>query len=289
MEEVIPNLSRRINPHDLQINRSNLQCRVFWARIVSSESESLLTQYTKHTFYELQYALEGYIAMTLGDNQSLYIAESNFAVIPPDTYHQVVGSDSHGARFIMAFALESTDDPLRRALRCLEQPLPYPASTAMQHLLLLLLEKDAVSATLRHVSLTALLEAFLMELLETATVHNKRNTPVLPTPRRRVDAILSEIRKQRGIGMHVSELAAKFHLSERHLCRLFLSELGKSPKEAINDEKRKAIEEYITRTDLSLYEIAELCGFCDEYAMNKFFKRYSKTTLSEFSRIAKRK
>jgi len=40
-------------------------------------------------------------------------------------------------------------------------------------------------------------------------------------------------------------------------------------------------------TSLSLGEIAELCGFSDSYAMNKFFKRYNKVTPTVFRKPAK--
>ena len=75
--------SNNINTFDLEINNGVLRCRVFWARIISSENESLFTTKTKHTFYEIQYALEGRIGMLIGGGERVTFDESDFIVIPP--------------------------------------------------------------------------------------------------------------------------------------------------------------------------------------------------------------
>ena len=55
--------SQSIGKYDIIVENDFMKCRIYWARIVGSETESLFTQYTKHTFYEIQYALEGRIVM----------------------------------------------------------------------------------------------------------------------------------------------------------------------------------------------------------------------------------
>ena len=102
---------------------------------------------------------------------------------------------------------------------------------------------------------------------------------------KRLEAMLNYIKSFNGIGIGVAELAERFSTSERHINRIFNAELGKGPREVINHEKLKKIEEYVVSTRLSFNEIAELCGFSDEYAMNKFFKRYNLINLSDFRKI----
>ena len=41
-----------LNPYHLSVDSNRMAVTVFWARVVSSETESLLTSYTKHTFFE---------------------------------------------------------------------------------------------------------------------------------------------------------------------------------------------------------------------------------------------
>ena len=42
--------SSNINIFDIEIDNGLMRSRVFWARVISSENESLFTQNTKHTF-----------------------------------------------------------------------------------------------------------------------------------------------------------------------------------------------------------------------------------------------
>jgi len=281
-------ISGHLNKHDVEICSSLMNCRVFWARIVSSENQSLLTQYTRHTFYEIQYALEGHIGMTLDEGQDLYVAESDFVVIPPRTYHQVVDAESTGSRFIMAFSVETKDEGFGRLLKNLDSLIPHKETPNMRNLLSLMADKNSDRGIMKEASLSAMLECFLFEIIE-AMAPSKNGLLYLEEGRSSQTGIaLAIIKKHNGINIKVSELAKELNVSERHLCRVFDSELGISPKEAINREKLKKIEEYITHTRLSLREISELCGFCDEYAMNKFFKRQTKTTLSDFAKLAKK-
>ncbi|MBQ8341391.1 MAG: helix-turn-helix domain-containing protein [Clostridia bacterium] len=278
-----------LGKYTLSIKGATLSAKVFWARIVSSEHESLLTDYTKHTFFELQYALEGRIVMTVGDKR-YDLDESDFIVIPPDTYHQIVDGDSTGARFIMAFAPMSADPAIAERIRQYGAH-PHRESVTMRDLLSLILQKGQGDTPHSAEILSCFVEALLLELCDIVA-------PTVPLPEKerlsltenqeRIGAIRSFIRDYHGIGLSVAEIARRFGIGERHLTRLFQAEVGHSPREEINHEKLRYMEELIASTALSLGEISALCGFCDEYAMNKFFKRYNKMKLSDYRRTAKR-
>ena len=291
MEKTTKFESYNINKYDITISNSFMDCRVFWARIVSSENESLFTQYTKHTFYEIQYALDGHIGMKIGQDGYLNVAESDFLVIPPDTFHQVVDADSRGARFILAFSIKPKNTQANPILRSLDKMLSHRETAQMRPLLSLILQKNYQNTPICRRIITTLLESFLLEVFEAI----RPAPPFSPAPvsapdqnTRRVREIQSFIRSQSGIGITVADLAEQFHISERHIHRLFHEVLGSSPRDLIQHEKLKKIEEYAISTDLSLNEISELCGFSDEYAMNKFFKRYNRANLTDFRRLAKK-
>lgn len=280
-----------INLYDIAISNEFMDGRVFWARTVSSENESLFTQYTKHTFYEIQYALEGHIGMTINRSESLYVAESDFVVIPPDTYHQVVDADSRGARFIMAFSVSFKDEKMNGILHSLNTIFPYKETKIMRSILSAINEKSKKSGRVSKRIVSSLLESFLLEVFDTlrdTDTYKKLSEDEIYDTTRRVEAMFGFIKNSNGIGISVSDIAERFSMSERHVGRLFQNVLGKNPRDVINHEKLKKIEEYVISTELSFSEISELCGFSDEYAMNKFFKRYNLTNLSDFKRIAKK-
>lgn len=277
--------------YDIEIENDFMVCRIYWARVVSSENEALFTQYTKHTFFEIEYALNGKIGMLLDHDKHVYVEESNFIVIPPDTYHQIVDGDQVGARFIMAFSLHVKDDKLSAAFKRLQSPVPYSESPSMRTLLTQILNKKYRPDAIRRRLLTTLLESFLLEMLEIVLYRKDPHTEAERTLEEKKEIfgkLCALIREQNGIGLHVSDLARRFCISERHLNRIVCAETGKSVKELINYEKLKKIEELTVSSALSLGEISELCGFSDEYAMNKFFKRYNLITLSDFRKISKK-
>ena len=112
-----------INKFDIKICNDIFECRVFWARIISSERQSLFTNNTKHTFYEIQDALDGCMGMLINEDEYLHINNSEFIIVPPDIYHQVVDGDSSGARFIMAFDINPSRENLKYRLKYLLVPL----------------------------------------------------------------------------------------------------------------------------------------------------------------------
>lgn len=54
----------------------------------------------------------------------------------------------------------------------------------------------------------------------------------------------------------------------------------------IGEEKLKYIKDLIGTSALSFTEIAELCGFSNEYALNRFFKYAEGYTLGQYRKLA---
>lgn len=283
--------SYNVNKYNIQIDNDLMHCQIHWARVISSDTESLFTQYTKHTFYELQYALEGQIQMTVGNRSDVHLDESDFIVVPPDTYHQINGGDSVGSRFIMAFSVTFKNDRLGDCRKYLDQALPHSGKGTMRQLFELILEENYHDTPIRRHILQALLESFLLKIFERVApkrFHSNADEGSGQVTAERSAKICAFIHDNNGIGIQVSDVAARFAMTERHLNRILREDTGKSPRETINHEKLKKIEELIVSTPLSFREISELCGFSDEYAMNKFFRRYANTTLSDFRKIKRR-
>jgi len=154
----------------------------------------------------------------------------------------------------------------------------------------LILQKGQADAPHTAHILAGLIEAFLYELCDILSPEKhtlSESKSKLSDRAQHVVTILDFIRKYHGIGMTVSELSRRFGIGERHLHRIFRAETGNTVREAINHEKLRYIEELIASTPLSLGEISALCGFSDEYAMNKFFKRYNRLRLSDYRRTAR--
>ena len=289
--QTVSYLSRSIHSFDIAYANDLMDCSIFWLRIVSSESESLTTKNTKHSFYELQYALQGSIHMRIGDGDELEIPESHFLIVPPNTYHQVTASCDCGARFIMAFSLDfhcEAGQTAEESIRCLQ---PRHDTAGMQKLLSWILEMEHENSPFRRKMITTLVESLLLETFEIlCSTSGPAHRSYVSTERNQlVDAISSYIQETGGIGISVADIASKFDISQRQLHRLFAGVTGHGLSEAIALEKLKKIEYLIGSTSFSFQEIADMCGFSDGYAMNKFFKRHNRVNLSDFRALAKKK
>lgn len=276
--------SHSIGKYDIVIENELFSCRIFWAKVVGSETESLFTQYTRHTFYEIQYALEGRIVMQIEKNEQIQIEPSNFIIVPPDTSHQIVDGDYIGARFIMAFSLDIKDACLAEIPYDLSKPCPCHETAQMRRLIENIISKNYHEDPIRRKQISSYLECFILEVLEavcpsaTRILHQKTYNE----KQMRISQIQQFISHYHGIGIRPADVAQKFNVCERHLNRIFVTETGETLKEAINRKKLAKIEELITTTALSFREISELCCFSDAYTMNKFFKRYNYIGLKEY-------
>ena len=277
--------SHSIGKYDIEIENELIKCRVYWARVIGSETESLFTEYTKHTFYEIQYALEGRIVMLVGENKRITVEQSDFIVIPPDTFHQIVDGDGAGARFIRAFSLDIKDPTLRLLPREISKLLPYHESKYMRELLGIVVGKKYHDDALRRRLVTGYLECFMLEFIESVLPYRAQSAAEIEQMSEneaRVARARRFIADFNGIGVAPADVAKRLNISERHLNRIFVSVTGKTLKQEINRRRLGKIEEFVASTALTFREISELCGFSDEYAMNKFFKRYTLYSLTEY-------
>lgn len=292
MSDYISNVKKQsLNRYNITIKSDLLDCTVFWARVVNSENESLFTKYTKHTFYEVQYAVAGKIVMKTDRDNYVNVAESDFIIIPPDTYHQIVDGDSVGKRFIMGFSIAAADEKLKRAIDRMSDPVPHHDTPYMRDLLKLILEKVEDDSPTCDSIIIRLTESLLLEMLgiicppdvrETGQEHKMTENELLTT------AICDFISSKEGVGLKVADISRRFNISERHLNRIFKQNFGKSVGEIISYEKLQKIEKLAASTSLTFSEISELCGFSDEYAMNKFFRRLNLIGLSEYRKTVKK-
>jgi AraC-like DNA-binding protein len=262
-----------------------MRCRIYWARVIGSETESLFTQYTKHTFYEIQYALEGRIVMRIEKNKTVCVEQSDFIIVPPDTFHQIVDGDTVGARFIMAFSLEIKSAQLKNLPEEISKLRPYHETKYTRDILNIAIRKNYHDTPVRRRLITSYLECLMLEFIEAMSPYRAQELAqieAMSENEARIAQIQRYIADHSGIGIRPADISQKFNISERHLNRIFVSETGKTLKEAINRHKLAKIEELTATTALSFKEISELCGFADEYGMNLFFKRYNNCGLTEY-------
>lgn len=262
----------------------------YWAKCIVGDSDTLSTPRTKHTFFELEYALEGNMNVYLDEGKLLSLSSGEFCLIPPERSHQLLGASERGKRFILAFAFSDNDPRYLQLKTIVEEPLLHketPTLKGLMDLLLMRLQEDPLGTD----PITdRIAETLICEL---CFILNAGVEGAIGNPSHASNGIIDEmnsyIRARAGVNIGLRDLAERFHFSERHINRLFLSAFGKTAGEVIRHEKMKHLEKLLLSTQLSLGEVAEFCGFSDEYAMNRFFKKTRLINLSDYRKIQKKK
>ncbi|MEK5500942.1 helix-turn-helix transcriptional regulator [Bacillus sp. FSL M8-0168] len=115
-------------------------------------------------------------------------------------------------------------------------------------------------------------QALLLSLIQTilpSAHHSKQKQPVQTT-----SALLTEVKlhiqDNLSQSLKLKDVANHFHISGRHLSRLFSAELGVSYSEFVQNEKIVKAAELLKTTDLSIKEIAEEIGFTVHYFTRVF-------------------
>lgn len=123
-------------------------------------------------------------------------------------------------------------------------------------------------------SLKADLTAALLELLSTAP-------EVGISPRNFSDSVrraLDYIDRNLSVGLRIDEICKKIYVARSTLIKRFGEEVGMSVGEYITSEVMTRCEQLLCETDLTIGEISERFGFCDQFYFSRRFKeKYGET------------
>lgn len=95
---------------------------------------------------------------------------------------------------------------------------------------------------------------------------------------RAVVLAMDYIRSHLNLRLAISELAANSFVSESTLAKKFKTEVGMTVGNYIDDAILFEAEQLLLKTDLSVLQISELFGFCDQFYFSRRFKaKYGET------------
>lgn len=281
-----------INRQIIKIDDTYMKLSVYWIFLRTGKSEILLSERNKHSFYELQFMIDGHICqMTERDGQELLytIGDGEFMIMPPMHYHQALDSSEEGARFSVAFQIECKDPFIQAALDQCRQIKVFKAPEISRTYVSLMLETSRKESPWASREVSNLLQCLLLRLF----------TVMLPTDELTVERNIKPVRSasmmaeiQKYITDHISDgitvedVAAHLGRSARHLNRICHSYTDKTLNQLIGEEKLKYIKELIGTSELSFAEIADMAGFSSEYALNRFFKYAEGYTLGQYRKLA---
>ncbi|MEU6477506.1 helix-turn-helix domain-containing protein [Streptomyces sp. NPDC047017] len=101
---------------------------------------------------------------------------------------------------------------------------------------------------------------------------------------RRIEDLRHHILRNLGRPLTIADLAAFAHVSDRHLTRLFKTELGTTPYAYIESVRVEKARGELETTDATLERIATNCGFGTTDTLVRAFRRRLNTTPTEYRR-----
>ena len=99
-----------------------------------------------------------------------------------------------------------------------------------------------------------------------------------------IEHVKSYIRSNMEFDLSTSHVAAVFHYNKSYLGRLFKQETGISISEYLGAQRIDCARGYLLKTDMTVLEIAERCGFSGVGYFNRLFKAAVGVTPTEFRR-----
>jgi AraC family transcriptional regulator len=85
----------------------------------------------------------------------------------------------------------------------------------------------------------------------------------------------------------LSELASLANLSRFHLLRAFKKSLGVTPYKYITEQRVERAKELLSRTDMPIAAISDLCGFGAFAHFSATFRRMTGSTPTQFRLVAR--
>ncbi len=101
---------------------------------------------------------------------------------------------------------------------------------------------------------------------------------------RRIEDLRHHILRNIGLQLTVVDLAAYAHVSDRHLTRIFKTELGMTPHAYIESVRVEKARNELESSDATLERIASVCGFGTTDTLVRAFRRRLNTTPTEYRR-----
>lgn len=101
---------------------------------------------------------------------------------------------------------------------------------------------------------------------------------------RGVSLAIQYIRSHLSLQISVAELASHSFVSERALTRRFREEVGMTVGQYVDAAILLEAEQLLTKTDLTILEISERFGFCDQFYFSRWFKNHCGETPRRYRR-----
>lgn len=232
----------------------------------------------QHSFFEICYVVEGKGSYIEG-NQMYPLQEKTLFLSRPQILHQIKSTQGMFLLYVGFECIESETDKewikwLEQVKQCPHVVLPVSDDCIAASLWdSLLIQAAKPKQPFFAESLSHLAYSLLLSLLQTFSPdpsepyepkYTKSSSPLLKQATLYIQDNLSR-------SLKLTDLANYLHVSERHLSRIFVSELGINYSTFVQRERIKHGANLLKSSDLSIKEIAKATGFSTVHYFTRVF------------------
>ena len=272
----------------LELNLSGMSCQL--VRLYEERLANRLADYYQHSHptMELQVVTKG--SCTIFGNGSYYdLRSGQLILLPPGFYHQTKSHSPDCIRITMAFSLPSrktADKAALPTLTALKRRLPtvLDLSDSLDALLAQVQQLLQQSASYNHTEqLRCLSCLFLLTLAERLTAAGEDPSPSSETdaPSPTAYAIDEFLGRNFHSNQGCQQLADLLHVSPRQLTRIIRDAYGMNYREKLKEIRLAIAMDFLTTSDMSIAEIAELLGYSSPANFSTFVKSVTGRTPSQ--------
>ncbi len=226
--------------------------------------------------FELVYAIEGQITYRSGET-AYTVPPGGFILGRPgvhETYQWDTQIPTRHAYFHFGIERYPSDWPQLEKWPRVRTVLSPVCENLFRHILQHIYGHDNWPAVRPEPSDCRLVEALMDMFIEkrhTETVSFDRERP---EPVRRALVLMRRVVEENpSRTLSLTEVAAHANVTEKHLCRLFTKSMGYPPMQTLALLKLQPARPLLTRTNLSIKEIAERCGFESSFYFSRRFSQ----------------
>lgn len=242
-----------------------------------NETQAFNMSYTQfHDYYEIYFLLSGERELFI-ENRLYLLHSGSIGVIPPFSMHKTEGSAYERVNVYVSKKL--LDDNENAFLMKISETGAFSLSREqMQFIFPLIKEASATKAADASqkynflISVTRTVISYLqMQTLQplppTGATYNSKHSDTL------IMHVVAFINKEYRQKLTLETLQKQFYISKNTLCRRFQEQMNCSPIQYVTHIRLNKAKMYLSSTDKSVSEIAELCGFPSANYLGIIFKK----------------
>ena len=287
--------SASYNPLIFQLSMGSYTISVNYSEVTD---ESCLEFSHVHTDFEIYYCLEGTMHLMAGD-RCIEMGENTFAVLAPGLYHNTLYEPKSPKRyFIFVFETpvknvarsradgsEQMDAYLEKVIYhiCGEGVVTGSDRFDCRHIINNLANEMELDMPGRDEMIRTFYKGYLIHIFRNLDISPElKDQPVMQGNVNLALELTRFMHENYNKNISVRDAAEAFHISERHVGRIFDKYFGKSFKNTLNIYRINYAKNYLMDTDYSIEKIAGLVGISSTRKFHQLFREMENMTAAEY-------